>query len=414
MIEANDGRSMLEGTKVLDLTTVVFGPYCTQILAELGAEVIKVEVPGRGDTFRWSGRAAKTKGMSPGFMTINRGKQSVELDLKSPEGNAAIKKLLAEVDVFVLNVRGKAVERLGLDYASVRAINPEIIYVHCVGFGQDGPYADLQAYDDVIQAASGTTTLLPRVDGNPRARYLPSLIADKVAGLHAAYATLGAVVHKLRTGRGQLVEVPMFEAFTKFMLLEHLDAKTFDPPNGDICYGRQVDPDRQPFPTSDGYISIVAYTDASWPKVFEILGNPEFLDDDRFSSLSLRARNIGLLYQEMARLTPKFTTAQLVVKCHAAQIPAQPVRDISEIMDDPHLVATSFFERRVHPTEGGYFTMASPLSFSDFDAPSQGHAPTIGEHTTKVVEDQGLKTGHGQFEGQAEKDKAHDKETDRE
>jgi crotonobetainyl-CoA:carnitine CoA-transferase CaiB-like acyl-CoA transferase len=312
-----------------------------------------------------------------------------------------------------LNVRGKAVERLGLDYASVRSINPDIIYVHCVGFGQDGPYADLQAYDDVIQAASGTATLLPRVDGNPRARYLPSLIADKVAGLHAAYATLAAVVHKLRTGRGQLVEVPMFEAFTKFMLLEHLAAKTFDPPNGDICYSRQVDPDRQPFPTSDGYISIVAYTDAAWPKVFEILGNPDFLKDERFSTLSLRARNVGLLYQEMARLCPNFTTAQLVEKCHAAQIPAQPVRDMGEIMDDPHLVATSFFKRQVHPTEGGYFTMASPMSFSDFDAPSQGQAPTIGEHTAEVVEHYGLATGGDQLGGSSNMAPARDREADR-
>jgi crotonobetainyl-CoA:carnitine CoA-transferase CaiB-like acyl-CoA transferase len=167
--------------------------------------------------------------MSPGFMAINRGKQSVALDLKAPDDLACMKALLEEADVFVLNVRGKAVERLGLDYDAVRAINPGIIYAHCVGFGQDGPYADLQAYDDVIQAATGTATLLPRVDGDPRARYLPSLIADKVAGLHAAYAVLAAVVHKLRTGEGQKVEIAMFEAFSHFMLLEHMAGLTFDP-----------------------------------------------------------------------------------------------------------------------------------------------------------------------------------------
>jgi crotonobetainyl-CoA:carnitine CoA-transferase CaiB-like acyl-CoA transferase len=385
MIDTKDGKAMLEGVKVLDLTSVVFGPLCTQMLADLGAEVTKVESPGSGDSFRWSGKAVATKGMSPGFMTINRGKKSVVLDLKSAEDNAVMKELLREVDVFVLNVRGKAVERLGLDYASVRAINPEIIYVHCVGFGQDGPYADLQAYDDVIQAASGTTTLLSRVDGNPRARYFPSLIADKVAGLNGAFAALAAIIHKMRTGRGQRVEVPMFETFTNFMLLEHLAGKTFDPPNAPVGYFRQIDPDRQPFPTKDGYISIVAYTDDSWFRVFDLLGNPEFLDDERFETRKLRDRNMALLYQEMARLTPNFQTADLLKLCQEAQIPAQPVRDMDDIMSDPHLAQTGFFERRTHPSEGDYFAMQSPLQFGDYSRPELGHAPKLGEQSAEVL-----------------------------
>jgi crotonobetainyl-CoA:carnitine CoA-transferase CaiB-like acyl-CoA transferase len=385
MIDTKDGKAMLEGVKVLDLTSVVFGPLCTQMLADLGAEVTKVESPGSGDSFRWSGKAVATKGMSPGFMTINRGKKSVVLDLKSAEDNAVMKELLREVDVFVLNVRGKAVERLGLDYASVRAINPEIIYVHCVGFGQDGPYADLQAYDDVIQAASGTTTLLSRVDGNPRARYFPSLIADKVAGLNGAFAALAAIIHKMRTGRGQRVEVPMFETFTNFMLLEHLAGKTFDPPNAPVGYFRQIDPDRQPFPTKDGYISIVAYTDESWFRVFALLGNPAFLDDERFETRKLRDRNMALLYQEMARLTPNFQTADLLKLCQEAQIPAQPVRDMDDIMSDPHLAQTGFFERRTHPSEGDYFAMQSPLQFGDYSRPELGHAPKLGEQSAEVL-----------------------------
>ena len=179
---------MLQGIKVIDLTTVVFGPYCTQVLADLGADVIKVESPGAGDAFRWAGIPAATPGMGPQFMALNRGKRSIALNLKDEADNAVMRGLRADADVLVVNVRGKALERLGLDYDAVRAIRPDIIYVHCVGFGQDGPYADLQAYDDVIQAASGTATLLPRVDGNPRPRYLPSLVADKVAGLHAAWS----------------------------------------------------------------------------------------------------------------------------------------------------------------------------------------------------------------------------------
>ncbi len=386
MISGGDGKAMLEGVKILDLTTVVFGPYCTQMLADLGAEVIKVESPDGGDIFRWSGKWVSTKGMSPGFMAINRGKKSVTLDLKSPDDNAVIKALLKDVDVFILNVRGKAAERLGLDYESVKAVNPEIIYVHCVGFGQDGPYADLQAYDDVIQAASGAATLMSRVDGNPSARYFPSLVADKVAGLNGANATLAAIIHKMRTGRGQCVEVPMFEAFTNFMLIEHLAGKTFDPPNAPVCYFRQIDPDRQPFPTKDGYISIVAYTDASIAVILNLLENPGFMDDERFATLGLRAKNLNALYREIARLTPNFTTAELLLRCQDAQIPAQPVRDIGDIMDDPHLAATGFFKRRSHPSEGDYFEMRSSLSFGDYAQPELEHAPKLGEQSDEVRE----------------------------
>jgi crotonobetainyl-CoA:carnitine CoA-transferase CaiB-like acyl-CoA transferase len=372
--------AMLEGVRILDLTGVVFGPYCTRILADLGADVIKIEPPVGGDQYRWSGRAAATMGMAPGFMAINRGKRSLALDLKQPEDLAIVKQLLESADVFILNIRGKAAERLGLDYQSVKAVRPDIIYAHCVGFGQDGPYADLQAYDDVIQAATGTTTLLSRVDGNPRARYLPSLVADKVAGLHAAYAVLAAIIHKLRSGEGQKVEIPMFETFSNFILLEHLAAKTFIPPNGPICYFRQIDPDRQPFPTKDGYISIVAYTDEAWPRLFDLLGNPGFLRDPRFETRSLRVRNLALLYQEMARLTPAFTTAELIERCQQAQIPAQPVRDIDDILDDPHLQATDFFRQTEHPSEGPFHDMAHPVRFSAF-TPDPTPAPRLGEHT---------------------------------
>lgn len=380
MIAGRDGQPMLQGVRVVDLTSVVFGPYATHILADLGAEVIKVEAPGSGDAFRWSGKAAVTPGMSPGFMAINRGKQSLALDLKSEAGRAAMRELLAEADVFVLNVRGKAAARLGLDYEAVKAIRPDIIYAHCVGFGQDGPYADLQAYDDVIQAASGTTTLLPRVDGEPRPRYLPSLIADKVAGLHAAYAVLAAIIHRMRTGEGQAIEIPMFEAFTNFMLIEHLAGLTFDPPNAPAGYFRQIDPDRQPFPTADGHISIVAYADEAWPRVFAVLEAPEVLADERFATRALRARNLALLYREMARLTRSFTTADLLARCHAAQIPAQPVRDLGAIMDDPHLAATGFFTRLDHPTEGACFAMQHPVKFTPPLGVTDRPAPTLGQN----------------------------------
>jgi crotonobetainyl-CoA:carnitine CoA-transferase CaiB-like acyl-CoA transferase len=354
---------MLEGIKVVDLTSVVFGPYCTQILADLGAEVIKVESLGIGDPFRWSAPAPVTPSMAPGFIALNRGKRSVALDLKSAADRAVMQELLAEADVFVVNVRGKALERLGLDYEAVRAIRPDIVYVHCVGFGQNGPYADLQAYDDVIQAASGTATLLPRVDGDPRPRYLPSLIADKVAGLHGAQGALAALFHRQRTGEGQLVEVPMFEAFASFMLLEHLGGQTFDPPVGPVGYARQIDPLRQPFPTSDGHISIVIYNHEAWDRVFALLGDPAFIAEPRFNEPGGRGRHQGELYARLAELTPGFSTAELLEQCHAVQLPAQAVRDLSEVIDDPHLNAVGFFRRREHPSEGCYVEQSPPVRY---------------------------------------------------
>lgn len=379
-----DGQPMLEGVRVVDLTTVVFGPYCTQTLADLGADVTKIENPVTGDAFRHASKPAATPGMGPGFIALNRGKKSVALDLKAEADKAVMLDLLREADVFVSNVRGKAMERLGLDYESVRALNPGIVYVHCVGFGQDGPYADLQAYDDVIQAATGTATLLPRVDGNPRARYLPSLIADKVAGLHAAQATLAALVHRLRTGRGQHVEVPMLESFASFMLVEHLGGLTFDPPNGPACYQRQVEPDRQPFPTKDGYVSIVPYVDGSWHKVLTLLGDASILDSPELADPVGRFHNVALLYREMARLSANFTTAELLALLQQADIPAQPVRDMDDILDDPHLAATGFFRRREHPSEGGYVEMRPPLAFGDYAYRPLEPTPLLGQHTDEV------------------------------
>ena len=220
--------AMLSGIRIVDLTTVIFGPYATQMLADLGAEVIKVETPGLGDVSRYLGSGVPDPTMGSIHLTVNRGKRSIALDLKQKEDAAVLRELIATADVFFHNVRGKAIARLGFDYDGCRAIRPDIIYVHCTGFGQDGPYADLQAYDDVIQAATGTTSLLPRVDGDPRPRYLPSLIADKTAGQFGAQAILAALVHKLRTGEGQEVEVPMFECFASFMLTEHLRDATLE------------------------------------------------------------------------------------------------------------------------------------------------------------------------------------------
>ena len=379
MIEGGDGGPMLSGLRVVDLSTVVFGPYCTQILADFGAEVIKVEAPG-GDGFRHAGKPAKTVGMGPAHIALNRNKKSLLLDLKQEADRDRLRRLTATADVFLHNVRAEAIGRLGFGYEDVKTLNPNVIYIHCVGFGSNGPYAGLQAYDDVIQAATGTTSLLSRVDGDPRPRYLPSLIADKTAGLHAAYATMAAVIHRMRTGEGQFVEVPMFEAFANFMLKEHLFGLTFDPPTGDACYTRQVDPHRQPFPTRDGYISIVPYRPGHAGRVIALLGDPEFAAQERFQSIEGAVRHLPELYTRIGELTALKTTAEVMAIMRDAEMPAMPACDIGDVPSDPHLDAAGFWFRSEHPSEGKVLQMREPSRFSGWSQPEPAPAPTVGQH----------------------------------
>lgn len=382
-------QSMLEGIRITDMTTVIFGPYCTQSLADMGADVIKVE-PAEGDNLRMIGRPARTNGMGPCHMTFNRGKRSVVWDMKSAHGQEAMRRLLAGSDVFIHNIRAEAIGRLGLDYEAVKAIKPDIIYVHCVGFGSGGPYASLQAYDDIIQAASGITSLLPRVDGDPHYRYLPMAIADKVAGLHALYAVQAALIHKLRTGQGQHVEVPMLESITHFLLEEHLYGKTFVPPNGQICYSRQVDPVRQPTRTSDGWISIAPYVDERWVRFFEAVGRPDILQEETLNTPTNRYRNHRLLQARLEEVVATRTTEEWLAVCRKAGVPAMRANDMDELTEDPHLKAVGFFKQRTHPSEGDYLQTQPPVRFSARPGVTPGHAPLLGQHTVEISAELGL------------------------
>ncbi|WP_089214308.1 CaiB/BaiF CoA transferase family protein [Sphingopyxis indica] len=369
--------AMLSGIRIVDLTTVIFGPYATQMLADLGAEVIKVETPGLGDVSRYLGSGVPDPTMGSIHLTVNRGKRSIALDLKQKEDAAVLRELIATADVFFHNIRGKAIARLGFDYESCKALKNDIIYVHGTGFGQDGPYADLQAYDDVIQAATATTSLLPRVDGDPRPRYFPSLIADKIAGQFGAQAILAALVHKLRTGEGQQVEVPMFECFTSFMLTEHLRDATLAPPLGPAGYPRQLDPARQPFPTADGYVAIVPYTPESTLRLMTLLGSAELLETPDYEAAKAKGEHMPLIYSEIARKTPAKTTAEWLALFAANDIPAMAARDLDAIKDDPHLVATGYFRRRDHPDVGAFDEMQPPVRYGAAPPRDLGFAPRI-------------------------------------
>jgi crotonobetainyl-CoA:carnitine CoA-transferase CaiB-like acyl-CoA transferase len=361
--------SLLSGMRVVDMTTVIFGPYCTQILADLGADVIKIEQDATGDASRNIGKSAKTPYMGPLHMRLNRGKRSVVWDL---------------------NIRPDAVERARLGYETVRKLKPDIIYVHCTGFDTRGPSSGLPAYDDIIQASSGAASLLPRVDGNPAPRFVPMAVADKVSGLHAAYALLAAVIHRLRTGEGQFVEVPMLESIASFNLLEHLYERTFDPPIGTTGYARQLDPTRQPLRTKDGYIVVAPYQDGRWLKFLELTGLSHVLEEPGLTTLMERRANADRLYRYMAQVLPEKTTDEWLALLAANNIPASRVNTIDDLLDDPQLEASGLFTTREHPTEGRYIEVGQPVRFSAAEKTSLRHAPTIGQHTEELNRELGL------------------------
>ncbi len=375
---------ILKGMRILDMTSVIFGPYCTATLAEMGADVIKIE-PAAGDEVRRVGKPAVNRGMGPAHMTLNRGKRSVVWDLKSEQGSAAVRRLLTRCDVFIHNLRPEAIERLGLDYPKTKAIREDIVYVHLSGFGDDGPYAGKSAYDDIIQAASGAASLLPQADGDPQPRFLPMAMADKVSGLHAVYAVLGALLHRERTGVGQLVEVPMFESFTHFLLQEHLYGRAFVPPHEPAGYPRQLDPQRQPLKTLDGYISVAPYTDQRWVRLFDITGHPDFLQREGLSNARERFAGLGRMQRMLADIVAKDTTDRWLALFTAHDIPAFRINTLDQVLDDEHLQAVGFFQTRQHPTEGSYLEMRPPVRFAAAPGEPVAPAPLLGEHSDEVL-----------------------------
>ncbi|MEF2082350.1 CoA transferase [Pseudomonas aeruginosa] len=382
--------SLLNDLRVVDMTTVIFGPYCTQILADLGADVVKVEPGMTGDASRNIGKSAKTPYMGPLHLRLNRGKRSAVWDLKSSHGREALERLLAKSDIFIHNIRPDAVGRANLDYETVRKLRPDIIYVHCTGFDTVGPYSGLPAYDDIIQAASGAASLLPRVDGNPAPRFIPMAFADKVSGLHAAYAVMAAVIHRLRTGEGQYVEVPMLESIASFNLLEHLYERTFDPAIGSTGYARQLDPSRQPMRTKDGYIVIAPYQDGRWLKFLELTGLSHVVEEPGLNTLMERRTNADRLYRYMAQVLPEKTTADWLTLLAEHQIPASKVNTMDDLLDDPQLKASGLFTVREHPTEGRYTEVGQPVRFSAVERNGLRDAPTIGQHTEELNRELGL------------------------
>ena len=313
----------LEGIRIVDLTNIILGPYGTMLLADQGADVIKVEAP-EGDMVRHIGKPAKTPGMGPTYLYVNRNKRSLCLDLKNPAAKAALLKLVATADAFVHALRPQAIEGLGLGYEAIRKIKPDIVYVGAYGYSADGPYGKLPAYDDAIQARFGIADLMGRAAGDDVPRYPPTIIADKTVGLTFAFSTLSALMHRQRTGEGQFVEVPMFETMAAWLMVEHLWERTFSD-EGEVGYTRLLARTRKPFRTLDGWMAILPYNDKHWRNFFEIVGRPEVLQDPRYSTLNARSLHINDMYSMVEALAPTRTTAEWVTLLDKAQIPNAPV-----------------------------------------------------------------------------------------
>ncbi|CAN7549854.1 CoA transferase [Pseudorhodoferax sp. LjRoot39] len=376
----------LQGIRVLDLTAVVLGPLATQTLADYGADVIKIEPP-EGDMMRANG-ISQRPGMSSIFLAVNRNKRSVALDLKTPEGRAALLALVPTVDVLVHNMRVAAIERLGLGYAAVAALNPGIVYCAAVGFDQAGPHRDKPAFDDIVQAGCGLASL--GAEGGETPAYTASLIADKTCGLVVANAVMAALLHKSRRGAGQYVEVPMLETMAAFVLAEHMGGLTFRGSAVPAGYPRLLQGGRQPARTRDGWISMLPYTERHWIAFFADVDRPDLAE--KFSIRDRHARNaqVRALYAQLRELTPQRTTAQWMALCERLDIPATPIYTLDELPNHPQLQAVGLFEDAEHPTEGPVRQLRPTTRFSATPTRVYRPAPTIGQHTREVLQEAGL------------------------
>jgi crotonobetainyl-CoA:carnitine CoA-transferase CaiB-like acyl-CoA transferase len=365
----------LRGVRVLDLTTVVMGPSATQVLGDLGADVVKIETAS-GDSMRWIG-PWRTPGMGPLFLWANRNKRSLVLDLKSPEGKATVMRLAAQADVLVSNVRPRGLARLGLDYESVQRDNPRIIYCAAVGYGAGGPDAGKAVYDDLMQAASGIAGLFAQVDGTPR--YAPVNLCDRIVGLYAVNAITAALYHRATTGEGQEIEVPMFETMAQFVLSDHIGGAAFQPAAGPMGYKRLLSRSRGPYRTKDGFLALVVYTHKHWEAFTRLVGCPDLLArDPRFADQEARTQNAELAGDFLASHLPARGNAEWLKLLHEIDIPACPVNSIEDLLDDPHLRAVGFFEEMAHPTEGKLNVARYPVRFSKSPASVRRLAPNLG------------------------------------
>ena len=375
----------LEGIRVLEIASMIFGPVAGQYLGDMGAEVIKLEPP-EGDLTRSIGPRRSPK-MGAFFLTSNRSKRSIVVDLKRAEGREILQRLVAKTDVLLHSMRTAAAGRLGLDYDGLSKNNPGLVYCHLTGYGDDGLYAGRPAYDDIIQAASGMAMLQTVVAGQPR--YIPTIVADKISGVHAAYAILAALMHRMRTGQGQQVDVAMFETMAAFNMLEHQWGHVFEPPQGDMGYGPVATASRRPYKTIDGYIALLPYSDDHWRRFFALAGEPQIMADPRFATFAARLIHFREVWDEVERQAARKTNAQWLELLAADDIPFSVVNRLDDLPNDAHLKSVGFWSHADHPTEGRMLFPANPLRMSASSAGMTRLPPNLGEHSAEILRECG-------------------------
>jgi crotonobetainyl-CoA:carnitine CoA-transferase CaiB-like acyl-CoA transferase len=378
----------LEGLRIIDMSAVVMGPFAAQVLGDLGADVIKVE-PHAGDTTRHV-TPMRSKNMGWVYLHANRNKRSLVLNLKDPEGKAAFLRLAEISDALITNVRPAALERLGLGWETLHQVNPRLIVLNLVGYGAGGPYDGRPVYEDLIQGVTALPSLLVQA-GSEEPHYVPLAMNDRATGLSSAVALLAAVIYRAKSGRGQQIEVPMFETMAQWVLGDHMGGKTFEPPLGPAGYKRTLNKERRPYKTSDGMICTIIYTDKHWAAFMDLIGEVEtFRRDPRFASISTRTDHSHDLYAWVAREMTQRTTAEWVAALLAADVPVAPLHDLDSLMEDEHLAAIDYLPLVEHPTEGSVREIRVPSTWSESQPEVRRHAPQLGEHSVEVLREAGL------------------------
>ena len=380
----------LKGIKIIDASSILMVPYCTRLLADMGAEIIKVESL-TGDNTRYIGPSVN-KGMAAVFLNINRNKKSISIDLKSADGRLIIYKLIKNSDIFVSNIRKASLEKLKLTHSDFIKINPKIITANAVGFSSKGPYAGLPAFDDTIQAISGMAAYQEIYSDQPS--YTSGATADKVTGLMLGMSILSALFKREINGEGIELEVPMMETMVDFTLVEHLYGYNFLPPKAPPVYPRQSSPNRKPYKTLDGYIAVLPYSDDQWLRFFSIIKKEKILKDPKFSSLESRNQNIDELYKILSEELEKRNTSFWIKNLREQDIPATKVNFPKDLFEDEHLEKTNFFKVQDHPTEGQLLYPSFPVEFNEDETAESLHAPSLGENTKEILTD----LGYSEFE----------------
>ena len=376
----------LSGLKVLELTSVVLGPWAAQIIADMGADVIKIEAPF-GDSNRQLG-ASKNPGMAALYLSNNRNKRSLVLDLKQESARDALLSIAKDCDVFLHNNRPQVMTKLRLEYEDIKSVNENIIYCGTYGYSKDGPYGEKGALDDSIQAASGIAALNELVLGEPR--YLPTVVADKTTAITVVYSILAALFHRERTGVGQEIEVPMFETMVSFVMAEHIWGEVFEPKMGEAGYTRLMSHHRKPYKTKDGYIAVLPYMNNHWQTFCEKAEREDLIEDERFKDLSSRVKNIDDTYSETGKILATKTTQEWLDIFAQTKVPVIVVNSLEDLFHDPHLEAVDFWQSYEHPTEGQLKMPGFPSKFSKTPASIRKHAPKLGEHSKEILAEAGI------------------------